>query len=276
MVTILHISDPHFGTEQAPVVEALVRLATAQQPDVLVLSGDITQRAKTVQFAAARAFCDRLPIAHRISLPGNHDIPLLNIAMRLLAPYQRYQKAFGHALEPVLDLPEVCVLAVKTTRRWRHVNGEISAQQVARVAARLRLARPAQLRIVMLHQPIHVMQSSDAHDQVIGWRPAVNAWREAGADMVLGGHIHMPFFARLGEESGVGVVGMPGMWCVQAGTATSSRVRSEAPNSVNLLRYGTSTIKPGPVNCCTLERWDYAANKGEFVCHQTTVLPLRR
>jgi hypothetical protein len=100
MSVLLQISDPHFGTEQAEVVEALVMLARQQRPDLLVLSGDITQRARPAQFRAARAFTDRLG-APVLAVPGNHDMPLFDLWARLRRPYGRYIAAFGDDLEPV-------------------------------------------------------------------------------------------------------------------------------------------------------------------------------
>ena len=101
MTRLLHISDPHFGTVQRPVADALRRLAAAQQPSVLVLSGDITQRARASEFAEARAFCDELAVPAFLSVPGNHDIPLFNLARRALSPYSRYLAQFGPALAPI-------------------------------------------------------------------------------------------------------------------------------------------------------------------------------
>lgn len=250
MSLLLQVSDPHFGTEQPLVMQALIALAARQRPDVLVLSGDITQRARAAQFAQARAFCDQLAIARWLCLPGNHDISLFNVFERAFAPYAGFRRAFGHALEPVLQTPDLCLLGVKTTRRWRHKNGEVSAAQVARVVGLLEAATPRQLRLVVVHQPVAVLRPGDEHDLLRGWEPAVRAWAAAGADIVMGGHIHLPYVCELSSR-------LPGlarrMWCVQAGTALSSRVRAEAPNSVNLLRYDPAQQ---PM-VCALERWDY-------------------
>jgi predicted MPP superfamily phosphohydrolase len=119
MSILLQISDPHFGTQQAPVVEALVTLARQQKPHVLVLSGDITQRARPAQFRDARAFSDSLGVPV-LAVPGNHDIPLLDVWARLRHPYARYSAAFGTDLEPVCRLPELLVVCVNTSRPWRH------------------------------------------------------------------------------------------------------------------------------------------------------------
>jgi predicted MPP superfamily phosphohydrolase len=101
MSCLLQISDPHFGTERPEVLQALERFAEALAPQVVVMSGDITQRATRVQFAAARAFVDRLAAPATLVIPGNHDIPLFDLAARCFSPYGRYMEAFGDDLEPV-------------------------------------------------------------------------------------------------------------------------------------------------------------------------------
>jgi 3',5'-cyclic AMP phosphodiesterase CpdA len=266
---LLQISDTHFGTEQPHVMKALLALAHAEKPDVLVLSGDITQRARASQFSRARNFCDDLAIPRMLSLPGNHDIPLFNLFARLFRPYAAYLAAFGPVLEPQLQTTSLNVIGVKTTRRWRHKNGQISGEQIDRVCAQLSKATPQQLRVVVVHQPVHVLRPSDEHDRLQGWEPAVRAWSAAGADVVMGGHIHLPYVCELSSS----VAGLARrMWCVQAGTAVSSRVRREAPNSVNLLRYSAS--EPGLP--CAVERWDFDAVTGRFAVAQRNELLLDR
>ena len=115
MRTVLHISDPHFGTERPQVVQALQRFARAQMPELLILSGDITQRARAVEFDAARTFVDALSIPARVVIAGNHDIPLFDVATRIFRPYSRYHRRFGNDLEPIHDAPGLLVIAVRTT-----------------------------------------------------------------------------------------------------------------------------------------------------------------
>ena len=160
MTVVLHISDTHFGTEQPAVVEALILLAQQQQPDLVVLSGDITQRARPDQFRAARSFVDRLatPV---LAIPGNHDIPLFDLWARLVSPYARYAVAFGGLFEPVYSSDDLLVVGVNTTRASRHKNGEVSKTQIDRVVALLAAARPEQLRVVVVHQPVAVTQASE-------------------------------------------------------------------------------------------------------------------
>ena len=268
MTVLLHISDPHFGTERGPVVEALVALAHRQRPDLVVLSGDITQRARRRQFGLARAFAGRLG-APVLALPGNHDIPLFNLAARLAWPYANYLRAFGartvdgqpvaDALEPVFSSPDLLVIGVNTTRWYRHAAGAVSARQIQRVAQRLARAAPGQLRRVVVHQPLAVRHTEDEPDRLHGHAAALAQWAAAGADAVLGGHIHLPYVMAL--------AGLARPMCVvQAGTAVSRRVRAGVPNSVNLLRWG-----PGaPAGQCRIEQWDGAADGADFVCSRVT------
>jgi 3',5'-cyclic AMP phosphodiesterase CpdA len=264
MSVLLQISDPHFGTEQPPVVEALMALARQQRPDLLVLSGDITQRARPAQFRAARAFMDRLG-APMLAVPGNHDIPLFDLWTRLRHPYARHIAAFGSELEPVHCSPDLMVVCVNTTRAWRHKNGEVSGLQIDRVARILVGARAEQLRVVVVHQPVAVTCAEDVPNRLRGHAAALQRWSAAGADLVMGGHIHLPYMMVL-----------PGlarpMWAVQAGTAVSSRVRKGVPNSVNLLRWGAGSS----TGCCRIEQWDFSAADQAFARAEVTeVRPAR-
>lgn len=253
MSVLLQISDTHFGTEQPEVVEALAALAAQQRPALVVLSGDITQRARPGQFRAAKAFADRLG-APVLAIPGNHDIALFDLWARLARPYARYATAFGADLEPVHASPDWLVIGVNTTRAWRHKNGEVSSAQIDRVARRLGTASPGQLRVVVVHQPVAVIRSSDVVNLLRGHEAALQRWAAAGADLVLGGHIHLPYVRA------VDGLARP-LWAVQAGTAVSARVREGLPNSVNLLRWGAHA----PPGCCLIEQWDYAAGQQAFV-----------
>jgi 3',5'-cyclic AMP phosphodiesterase CpdA len=257
MSLVLQVSDTHFGTEQPWVVEALLAMVRQQPPDVVVLSGDITQRARRGQFRAARLFMDRLS-ATTVVLPGNHDIPLFNIIARIFYPYANLQRVFGTNLEPTFESAELLVIAVNTTRPSRHKHGEVSIEQINRVAERLRRATSEQLRIVVTHQPVHVTRTKEEKNVLRGNSEAVHEWAKAGADLVLGGHIHLPYVRPLRERfSDLS----RGVWIVQAGTAVSTRVRHDAPNSVNLIRYARAEKLRRE---CTVERWDYSFSADHF------------
>ena len=256
MTVVLQISDSHFGTERAPVVAALHRLSKAQAPDLVILSGDITQRALRTEFEAARDFIDKLNVPATLVIPGNHDIPLFDLVSRFFTPYGRYARSFGTELEPVFDSPDLLVIGVNTTRRYRHVQGEVSRAQRDEVADRLRRARPEQLRIVVTHQPVHVTRPEDQENLLRGHEEAIRTWAAAGADLILGGHIHRPSISALHAA-------MPDLprrvWAVQAGTSLSSRIRFDAGNSVNIIRYDAKQPER-----CVVERWDYEDKANAF------------
>ncbi|HSI49864.1 MAG TPA: metallophosphoesterase [Ideonella sp.] len=265
MTVLLQISDPHFGTEVPAVAAALQRFVKQLAPDAMIWSGDITQRARRAQFEAARRFADALNVPQRLVIPGNHDIPLFNLAARIAWPYRGFERAFGPLPVAPLALPGALVIGVKTTRRWRHKHGQLSAEQVAEVAVQLHQARPGQLRIVVLHQPLHVGEGHDHNNQIRGAAAAIEAWAAAGADLVLGGHIHLPYHCQVKD-------GVRPLWVVQAGTALSSRVRAGAPNSVNVLQHDPAR-QPG---FCWLARWDYSAEADAFKQLERVPLALDR
>lgn len=158
------------------------------------------------------------------------------------------------------------VLALNTTRWYRHVNGEVSLAQVERVVRLLEQAPAAQWRMVMVHQPVAVKPPRDRSNLLRGHEAALRRWAAAGADMIVGGHIHLPFIVALRER----VPQLPrDVWAVQAGTAVSRRVRPQTSNSVNVFRIGTSFLpQPAPATptgrYCQVERWDYEAATGRF------------
>ena len=256
MSVVLQISDSHFGTERPAVVDALKQLSDAQRPDLVILSGDITQRALRTEFEAARAFVDKLNVPATLVIPGNHDIPLFDLVSRFFTPYGRYARSFGTELEPIFESPDLLVTGVNTTRRYRHVQGEVSRAQRDEVATRLRRAKPTQLRVVVTHQPVHVTREEDRENLLRGHEDAIRTWAAAGADLILGGHIHRPSISALH----VALPDLPRrVWAVQAGTSLSSRIRFDAGNSVNIIRYDAKE----PVRC-VVERWDYGEKARDF------------
>jgi 3',5'-cyclic AMP phosphodiesterase CpdA len=205
-------------------------------------------------------------VPHLLTIPGNHDISLFNPFKRLFAPYRDYHRWINAELAPVIDLPDLLIIGVNTTRRYRHINGEVSERQVQSVARRLRAAGPAQMRIVVTHQPAWVIRPQDQHDRLRGHELALKEWAKSGADLVLGGHIHLPYIAAIHEC----LAGMARpLWVVQAGTALSSRVRAEADNSINLFELDhcdTVGAIAGEARGmrCTISRWDYQSGPELF------------
>lgn len=264
MSPIVQISDPHFGTERPDVVAALHEAIVSLSPRLVILSGDLTQRARRSQFAAARRFVDAY--AHpTLVIPGNHDVPLFNLVARALNPFGNYQRAFGRDLEPVFEDDDVLAIGVNTVRPGRHKNGEVSDAQIERVCTRLRCAGGNQLRIVVTHQPVHVIREKDIANLLINHERAVAAWAEAGADLVLGGHIHLPYVRPLGVEGQD--LARP-LWSVQAGTAVSKRIREGMSNSFHVIRRERG-------DTCVVEQWDYDEAARRFGTGNSTSIPLR-
>lgn len=269
MTTIVQLSDPHFGTELPHVAAALSRFVKSLSAEVLVLSGDITQRAHRSEFTAARDFLDGLGIANQLVVPGNHDIPLFNLPARALMPYKGFRRVFGKNLEPTYSSRDLLIIALNTTRRYRHVDGEVSNAQIDRVETLLKNASKEQLRIVVTHQPVSVQKSEDEIDLLHRHAGAIRRWTAAGVDLILGGHIHLPYIVALHEQ----YADLPRQaWAVQAGTCMSSRLRHEAGNSVNVIRYQGYMLEapvhgnftPRYKRCCTIERWDYQTASDSF------------
>lgn len=236
---LLHLSDTHFGAENAQVLEDLVALVLQERPQAVVATGDITEHAKAAEFAAAARFFSRLAAHHQIVVPGNHDLPLWDVLRRLFAPYAEFRQAFGDDLEPCLQTRDIWVAGLCSTRRWRHHAGTLSNAQVRRSAQWLSMAPAGALRVVALHHPVAAgpckgQASSDAAapDVLHNAAFAVDAWSRAGVHLVLGGHTHRPGFLAL---HGSAERATP-MWAVQAGTAVSRHLRGPQSQAVNLLR----------------------------------------
>jgi hypothetical protein len=151
----------------------------------------------------------------------------------------------------VFELAELLVIGVNTTRAYRHKDGEVSVQQVERVARRLELATPQQLRVVVTHQPVVAARANDITNLLHGREHAIERWSQAGADLILGGHIPLPYVSPLH----VAYKDLPRqMWAVQAGTSLSSRLRGTVPNSVNVIDYDASRTDARRVS---VARWDF-------------------
>jgi hypothetical protein len=172
-------------------------------------------------------------------------------------PYANHLRAFGPELEPSFESADVLVIGVNTTRPYRHKDGEVSMQQVRQVASRLETASAEQLRVVVTHQPVAVTRAQDEKNLLHGRERAVRRWARAGADLILGGHIHLPYVLPLHDT----FADLPRrVWAVQAGTALSSRTRGTIDNSVNVIRYSNDAS----ARRATVERWDYSETNSRF------------
>jgi 3',5'-cyclic AMP phosphodiesterase CpdA len=234
---VVHISDLHFGRAETAKVEALGKRVTALRPDVLAVSGDLTQRAKAEEFTQARAFLDRLP-RPQIVVPGNHDIALYNLYGRFVEKLERYQRYIGDDLEPFHADGEIAVLGINTARSLTFKGGRVNVHQLARVAERFRELPKRVIRILVAHHPLDLPAGSE-HSTVRRSALAAAALSASGVDVVLSGHYHLTHFSDPAEPLRTG--GHAAI-LVQAGTAVSNRERGEL-NSFNVIRTERELIR---------------------------------
>lgn len=259
VVRIAHLSDPHFGTIRPSIERAMLETLRDIGPDMVVISGDITQRARTKQFAAAGAFVEALAPVPCLAVPGNHDIPLYNLPARLFHPYRGFRDVFGDEVAPVAELPGVQIVTFVSAPRWRHKNGDIS---VAAVRSRLRrLPRQEGLRIGVFHHPFDSFEHIDEKNLIRRSGALLEVLTEHRVDLVLGGHIHDSLARttvhRYPQLSRHLVLAL-------AGTCMSWRTRYRTPNTFNLLELCPARGE------LKVERWDCGETDGRVRFHSVT------
>jgi 3',5'-cyclic AMP phosphodiesterase CpdA len=254
MRKLVHLSDLHFGRVDEKVLAPLRRAIEAIAPDLLVVSGDLTQRARAGQFRAARAFLDTLP-KPQLVVPGNHDVPLFNVVSRIFAPLRNYRRIVTDDLDPDFIDDEIAVVGVNTARSATWKAGRINEEQVAIVRGKICALPDDVVKILVTHHPFDVPKDSQHGGQIVGRaRMALEKLAECGADVLLSGHLHHGHVGHTAER--YRIAGLSAL-VVQAGTATSSRTR-ESPNSFNALHlagrhieivqhtWTGSAFEPGP------------------------------
>ena len=236
MRTVLHLSDLHFGRVNASLIDPLVSIAGEIGPDVVAISGDLTQRARSHQFQQARSFLDALP-KPQIVVPGNHDIPLHNVFARFLEPLTKYRRYITEELQPVYEDKEVVIVGVNTARSSVIKGGRINETQVGRLREKFCSLASDVVKVVVTHHPFDLPEGYDERDLVGRARMAMTGLAECGADLFLAGHLHV---SHTGHTKRYNIRGHSAL-VVQAGTATSTRERGEA-NSFNVLRIAYPAI----------------------------------
>jgi len=225
MARIIHLSDLHFGAHDPRLIEAVEARIAEEQPDLVVISGDFTQRAKTEQFKEACHFLSRLKDAgfEVLGVPGNHDVPLYDVLRRFLSPLTRYKRYIDDELCPYHELDGAVVLGINTARSLTFSDGRISHEQMAFIRKTFERSRDVP-RILVTHHPLFALQVGNEVANAVGRSElALDAIAEAGVNMLLAGHNHRSstHSARdLATRAGPALV-------IQAGTATSVRLRDE-------------------------------------------------
>ncbi|MEO8924042.1 MAG: metallophosphoesterase [Caldimonas sp.] len=231
MRTLVHLSDLHFGRIDSALLAPLEAVIQRIRPDVVVVSGDLTQRARKSQFMQAKAFLDRLP-RPQVVVPGNHDIPLYNIVERMGAPLRKFRRYVESDLSPAFVDDEVMVLGVNTARSAVVKGGRVNVAQLRALSERFCAADKAIVKVLVSHHPFDVGPGDDESDIIGRAGAAMQVMAECGVDVLLAGHLHTSRAASTGTRYAVG--GYEAL-VVSAGTATSTRGRGEA-NAFNVLQ----------------------------------------
>jgi 3',5'-cyclic AMP phosphodiesterase CpdA len=248
MARLIHLSDLHFGAHDPQLLEAVERKIDEVAPDLVVVSGDFTQRARTEQFQEACRFLERLRDAGHdvLAVPGNHDVPLYDVFRRFLSPLTRYMRYIDDTLCPMMEVPGATVLGINTARSFTFKDGRINEEQMRFIRDTFARTDPNSARILVTHHPLFALQVGDSMTRAVGRSElALDAIGDAGVDMLLAGHNHdaSVHSARdLVTRAGAALV-------VQAGTATSTRVRDQS-QSFNEIDVDC------PLITVTVEAWD--------------------
>lgn len=255
MRKLVHLSDLHFGRVDAGLLQPLRETLSRLAPHLIIVSGDLTQRAKPGQFRAAREYLDSLE-APKLIVPGNHDIPLYNVFQRFLTPLRKYRRIVDEDLEPFFLDDEIAVAGVNTARSLVFKGGRLNMSQVDRVRARLCDLPQGMTKVVVTHHPFDVPSDSTEEGQIVGRaRMALEKLAGCGADLLLSGHLHQSSIGHTANR--YDIAGVSAL-VVQAGTALSTRARGET-NSFNALRVSPRHIE--------VDR--YAWKEGHFAVEAT-------
>jgi 3',5'-cyclic AMP phosphodiesterase CpdA len=256
MRTIVHLSDIHFGRVDPLLVQPLIKAVNRSNPDLVAVSGDLTQRARSHQFKEAREFLDALP-RPQIVVPGNHDVPLYNIFARFLEPLAKYRRHINDDLRPFYHDDEIAVLGVNTARSLTIKGGRINEEQIEWMRDRLCPLGDRLVKVVVTHHPFDLPEGHDERNLVGRARLAMEGLASCGADLFLAGHLHVSHTTH--SASRYKIKGHSAL-VVQAGTAASTRGRGEA-NSFNVIRVARPHI--------TVERFDWQPGHADFLLAST-------
>lgn len=228
MPSFVHISDLHFGREQPAVIEGWLKITAELKPDLIIISGDLTQRATNEEYIATQQFLSQLPWPYFV-IPGNHDMSATDLVERFFNPWQKWQQYIGSDPEPILKAEHYTLVGVNTVRAagfyfdWSR--GQISSQQIAVVQDHFKDTAGSSLKLVVAHHPFWLPKHSEYRDVVERRDQAIAAFHYAGVDLILSGHVHIPY-TQIRQ----------GILIVHAGTSFSNRLSQGQANSFNFIR----------------------------------------
>ncbi len=236
MRVLIHLSDLHFGRADPAIVQPLIDFIRNTKPDLVAVSGDLTQRARTKQFLEARKLLDAIPFP-KIVVPGNHDVPLRNLFARLFRKLDRFRRCISDDLEPFYADDEIAVAGVNTARALTGKNGRINRQQLAKLRARF-ASTPAQIKIAVTHHPFDLPPGVVGDRVVLRAESAMKTLAQIPVDMLLAGHFHVAGTTRTTTRYKINNFSA---LIVASGTAISTRERGQ-PNSLNVIEIDAPKI----------------------------------
>jgi 3',5'-cyclic AMP phosphodiesterase CpdA len=249
--TIVHLSDLHFGRLDTHIIPPLLERIASIRPDLIAVSGDLTQRARGHQFRQASAFLDRMPFP-KLIVPGNHDVPLFNVAARLFDPFGAYREWISPDLEPAHIDDEVAVIGLNSARGLiTGGRGRLNMKQVDSAVERLRPLPPGPIKVIVTHHPFDLPEGFHPEHLVGRASMAMQHFAAVGADLFLAGHLHVSHVGRAADRYNIG--GHSAL-VVQAGTL-SMRGRGEL-NTFNVLRIARPEM--------TIERYSWQTGSSAF------------
>ena len=251
MRTSVPLSDLHFRRVDEALLEPLAGAVAQARPDLVVVSGDFTQRARTAQFRAAAQWLSTLP-QPQLLVPGNHDVPLYDVVRRFLSPLTRFRRWIEDDPFPSYVDDEIAVVGINTARSLTFKGGRINREQVAEVERRFRGLPEAVTRVVVSHHPFDLPGDARPSELVGRADMAMEAFAGAGVDLFLSGHLHRSHSSSTAERY---LIDGFAALVIQAGTATSTRGRGEA-NAFNVIRIGATAME--------LEAWHWQPALGVF------------
>ena len=236
MARIAHLSDIHFGANDPDIVAATIDWLKEKQPDLVIISGDLTQRAREKQFRDAANYLGALrDNGHRLLVvPGNHDVPLYDVIRRFASPLGRYKRHIAQDLCPWMETDEAAILGINTARSLTIKDGRINVEQMQLIRQRFNGVAASKTRILVTHHPLFglpIGQGNELSEAVGRHKDALQAIIDAGVHVTLAGHFHRTYAEaarKMVAEAGPTLV-------IQAGTATSTRLRNQEPQSFNWL-----------------------------------------
>lgn len=233
MTRLVQISDLHFGREDPDLLGPLRDAIRRAEPDLVIMAGDFVQRARASQFRPAARFMEQLGCPW-LGVPGNHDIPLYNVFLRLFAPYRTYRRWIAEDCAPTMVLGDVSVLGLDTTDPLAHQRGRIDEADIRRIGDAIARSRD-RLPVIVAHHPFH--HAPDIEKKLmVGAPSALEHWAECGPHVILSGHLHRWLFEPFARRKGANMTLQ-----LHCGTGLSTRRRGQ-PNDFAILDCGPDRV----------------------------------